>query len=89
MVYNCIAGRQVIITFVRIFFIVSGGTDVQVFEDVGQKTNIHIPGSLFSLTNKTTNTPVYYISVQCRSGAGQMSTVKSSRLLIQIINSNK
>ena len=58
---------------------VAGKTDVLGFRSVGLSRDEYIGNVNLTLTDKTTNSPVYYVIVKAKNGAGKESNVASSR----------
>ena len=56
-----------------------GKADVLAFSSMGLSKDGYIGNVNFALTNVTTNTPIYYITVKAVNGAGKQSSVMSSR----------
>ncbi|KAI8516746.1 hypothetical protein Bbelb_053270, partial [Branchiostoma belcheri] len=50
-----------------------GGNDVSDYQSVGPETDGYVGNLNLQLTNKTTNSPVYYLTVKAENGAGGFS----------------
>jgi len=62
-----------------VFFVFVGKTDLLAFRRMGLSKDGYIDNVDLALTNVTTNTPVYYVTVKAVNGAGKESSVMSSR----------
>ena len=67
------------ITFHANFFVHKGGSDVMASTKMGASTSAYLGGIELQITNETTNSPIYYITVQAENGAGATSQLKHSR----------
>ncbi|XP_078697384.1 uncharacterized protein LOC144925295 [Branchiostoma floridae x Branchiostoma belcheri] len=50
-----------------------GGNDVSDYQSVGPETDGYVGNLNLQLTNKTTNSPVYYLTIKAENGAGGFS----------------
>jgi hypothetical protein len=65
-------------------FIVSGGTDILPWKDYGAENDIYITGLSLTVTDETSRTPVYYVSLKAMNGAGLESTPLVSTPIIVV-----
>lgn len=56
-----------------------GGTDIRGWRDMGTAVSGFMDGLSLELTDEDTGTPLYYISVRATNGAGELSTIQTSR----------
>ena len=64
---------------VLIDMLFAGGSDVCDYQHIGHETDGYVGNLNLQLTNKTTNSPIYYLTVKAENAAGSFSTNITSR----------
>lgn len=80
-----------VLSVLWLFFFPShtGGTDVLSWKLVGAESSQYITGIALELTNMTTKTPVYYVSMKAENGAGILSTQAVTSTPIIVVPEDK
>ena len=69
--------------FIINIFLFLGGTEIKSWTDVGLKTDEYINGLSLEVSNISTKTPVYYVSLIAINGAGlESSPVVSTPIVV-------
>ncbi|KAJ8321023.1 hypothetical protein KUTeg_002610 [Tegillarca granosa] len=65
------------------YYVAVGGTDILNFKDMGDQQDMYIDNLNLPLTNISTKSPVYYVTVKAVNGAGlESSTVTSTPIVV-------
>ena len=66
-----------------------GGTDILAWKDVGSASSQYISGLSLELTNITSKSPVYYVSMKAENGAGILSSQAVTSTPIVVVPEDK
>lgn len=66
-----------------------GGTDILAWKDVGAASSQYISGLSLELTNITSKSPVYYVSMKAENGAGILSSQAVTSTPIVVVPEDK
>ena len=85
----CISVRKFIVMFSLFSYYNTGGTDKLPWRSVGTESGQYISGLNLELTNQTTRSPVYYLSLRARNGAGVVNSSPKVSTPIIVVEEDK
>ena len=85
----CTSVRKFIVMFSFFSCDNTGGTDKLPWRSVGTESSQYISGLNLELTNQTTRSPVYYLSLRARNGAGVVNSSPKVSTPIIVVEEDK